>query len=381
MPLIFEKPAGTKDLLPEKVSLVKDIGTKAKELLEKWGYEEVETPIVEYHQTVGLLSQIQEEKFIKFLDPVGKTVILRPDFTAPLARFVSSVYRDVPFPIRLMYQGKVYRNKGNREIEEINQIGLELIGLDSLEADAEVIALAVKIIMEFCSGNFAISIGHTKFLQILLQEIGCQGDICNKLFAYLLAHDYVGYKDLVESLEVKDDYKYYLLRVLKLRGKVADVLEGRNWFSGQEWQKVFCDLENLWNILQQYELSQYICYDLSLVGRQNYYTGLIYNLYCEGHPYPICAGGRYDRLLESFGHKAPATGFAVNIDHLLQATVNLKGKVKEKDKILLIYLPNNRLTAIKKAQFLRSQGKVVVMALEDDLTDSYLKGFSEVIRV
>ncbi|MFZ7104803.1 MAG: ATP phosphoribosyltransferase regulatory subunit [Peptococcaceae bacterium] len=382
MPLIFEKPIGTKDILPEKLEFVKNIITKAKVLLEKWGYEEIETPIVEYHETVGFLSKIQDEKLIKFLDPLGKTVILRPDFTAPIARFVSSVYQDASLPVRLMYQGKVYRNSGHQGIDEMNQIGLELIGLDSLEADAEVITLAVKLIIECSSSNFGISIGHTKFLNLLFQEIGCSEDIRSKLFAYLLAHDYVGYKGLVQSLEINENYQSYLMRVLKLRGTVDDISEGKEWFpDSKEWQQVFRDLADLWGILKQYKIAEVVCYDLSLVGRQNYYTGLIYHVYCEGHPYPICSGGRYDGLLQSFGRRAPATGFAVNIDDLLKVLIKKQITLAEKDKILIIYSEPKRLAAIQTAEELRSQGKVVIMVLEDTISDNYRKGFREVIRV
>ena len=95
MPLYFEKPTGTKDLLPKKVLLNQRISNQAQSFIEKWGYEEIETPIIEYYKTVGLYSQIPEEKLIKFLDTSGSTVVLRPDLTTPIARFAASVYQDV----------------------------------------------------------------------------------------------------------------------------------------------------------------------------------------------------------------------------------------------------------------------------------------------
>ncbi|MFZ5943986.1 MAG: ATP phosphoribosyltransferase regulatory subunit [Bacillota bacterium] len=380
MPFLFEKPIGTNDVMPEKVLLTKNITSKAKNLLEKWGYEEIETPIVEYHQTVGLFSKIQDDKLIKFLDPLGKTVILRPDFTAPIARFVSSVYQDIELPIRLMYQGKVYRNNGSQGINELNQIGLELIGIESLEGDAEVITLAVKLILECTNSNFTVSIGHTKFLELLFQEIGCSETVKEQLFKRLLEHDYVGYKNLVKDLDVNDIYKDYLYKVLKFRGTIDDVLKGKDWFDSLEWHNIFAELSNLWNILDQYNIIQHVCFDLSLVGRQNYYTGLIYNVYCEGNPYPICSGGRYDGLLKSFGREAAATGFAVNVDVLLRV-INDEEILIAPQRVLVLFAHGQRLKAIEKAQELRSKGLVVIMAPAGSVSEGYQKGFGQVISI
>jgi len=380
MPLSFEKPLGTKDILPEKLLKIKKITDSSKELIERWGYEEIETPIIEYYQTVGLYSKIPEEKLIKFLDSTGKTVILRPDLTTPIARFVSSVYHDAEFPIRLMYQGNVFRNTGNQGIEEINQLDIELIGNENLEADAEVITLAVKTILNCCKSPFKVSIGHTGFLISLFNQIGCEERIRSQLFKYLLNHDYVSFRNLVNDLNINEQYKTYLLKVIKFRGDLSNVLEARNWFTSLEWQNIFQELSDLWQILGQYEIEDCVCYDLSLVGSQNYYTGLIYNVYCEGHPYPICSGGRYDGLLKSFGRTAPATGFAINIDDLLKVIIKEQNAIDNKDKILLMFSVNNRLQAIKKAEELRKQGEIVVLAQEGTVTGKYMKEFSEIVN-
>src|SRR5690554_6919729 len=95
VPVNFEKPIGTRDILPEKLLEIKQISTDIKKTLSQWGYEEIDTPLIEYQQTVGFFSKIPDDRFIRFLDPVGKAVILRPDFTTPIARFVASTYKDV----------------------------------------------------------------------------------------------------------------------------------------------------------------------------------------------------------------------------------------------------------------------------------------------
>lgn len=318
MPMTFEKPAGTRDFLPERIRRLSIISTDIKEILNAWGYEEIDTPQIEYFHTVGVYSKIPEEKMVKFLDPLGKTVILRPDYTTPIARFVASTYKDVSFPIRLMYQGKVYTNWGPRGIMEKNQIGMELIGLPSLEADAEVICLAVLTIQKSTQVKFKVAVGHTKFLKLLLNHIGCQPSVYELLAQKLLARDYVAYKEIVNNLPIQGFFKDCLLRILRMRGSLENILEGQTWFDTDEWQAIFQELLRLWEILEEHGVTDHVSLDLSLLGQQNYYTGMIYHLYCQGHPYPVLSGGRYDNLLESFGRPGPAAGFAINLDDLLE---------------------------------------------------------------
>lgn len=380
MPLSFEKPLGTRDLLPVRVLQNKKVIGQAQDFIKTWGYEEIETPIIEYFQTVGLYSQISEEKFIKFLDTSGSTVVLRPDLTTPMARFASSVYGDVELPLRLTYTGSVYRTKGNAGLEEIKQLDVELIGAKDLTGDAEVITLAIKTILNYPITGVRAAVGHTQFLQVLLTEIGCPHKECKKLFNSLLERDFVGFRETLEILEIPQEYKNYLNQVLKLKGNLANVLIAKNWFNTPLWNDIFAQLEDLDQILVEYGISPYINYDLTLVGSQNYYTGLIYNIYCVGHPYPICSGGRYDNLLASFDRPAPATGFAINLDDLIKV-ININDLKFEQRKILIVYNSLRRLEAINKATELRKSGEIVVIAEQNTVSSSFIQGFTETISL
>jgi ATP phosphoribosyltransferase regulatory subunit len=378
MPLYFEKPTGTKDLLPEKVRLNQRVSRKAQSFIETWGYEEVETPIIEYFKTVGLYSQIPEEKLIKFLDTSGSTVVLRPDLTTPIARFAASIYQDMELPLRLSYIGSVYRNKANYGLglEEIKQLDVELIGVQDLTGDAEVIALAVKTILNYPISEVKVTVGHTNFLKILLAEVACPILEQKLLFNSLLERDYVGFRKIIETLSISQIYKEYLQKVLKLRGRLTDVLEARDWFNTPQWQGIFTEMADLAQILEEYEITPYINYDLTLLGSQNYYTGLIFNIYCAGHPYPLCTGGRYDNLLASFKRPAPATGFAINLDDLVKV-INSEGLESQKEKTIILYSPASRLRAIKKANQLRAEGEVIVIADQDKVTEGFLQRFTK----
>lgn len=376
MPLYFEKPQGTKDILPQKMAVMKKMIDKSLNLIEKWGYEEIETPVVEYYQTVGLYSQIKEENLLKILDGTGETVVLRPDLTAPIARVVSSLYEKIEFPLRYMYQGKIYRNQNNKGIEETNQIGVELIGLSSLEGDAEIINLAIKTIMSCTDKKFRVLVGHAKFLNIFLEQIACNNDIQKELYSFLLNQNYVGYRNLVTGLDISPKDKEYLLAILKLRGNIKEIMACEDWFDNSEWRNIFIEFKTVFEMLKEYEIDEYVSFDLSLVGKQNYYTGLIYNGYCETNPKAICSGGRYDTLLESFERKAPATGFAINLDALVNVADGIDIK---KEKVLIVFKEGQRLEAIKKAKSLREENKKVIIINSKDLSEKYIKNFEDIV--
>lgn len=380
MPLFFEKPLGTKDILSEQLEKVERIVQESKRLLKLWGYAEVKSPIVEYYQTVGFASKSEEENLLKFFDGTGKTVVLRPDFTAPLARLVATNFNYTDdFPLRLMYQGKIYENLGDKGLNEINQIGIELMGLDDLQADAEVIALAIKIIKNTTDKKFKISIGHTQFLKVLLEEINCPKEEQEKMYLSLLQQNYVDYQNLVNQLAIPRKNKDYLLNVLKLKGKLSTINQCRDWFASPLWEKIFSQFSNLELLLKEYQVEDYINFDLSLVGKRDYYTGLIFYGYCEKSPYPICSGGRYDELLDNFGISAPATGFAIDID-ALEKVAKEDIKAEKNKQILIIYQPSQILKAIKKAEELRQQENIVVIAPREKVSTSFADKFSKIIN-
>lgn len=376
MPLYFEKPRGTKDTLPEKMKKINEITKSWSRLMTTWGYKEIETPIIEFYKTIGLFSKTKQDNFLKLLDGTGNTTILRSDYTTPIARVTSSLNQEITAPIRYMYHGKVYRNKGADGVEEINQLGIELIGEKDLEGDAEVICLAVKSITKCTKKRFRVAIGHSQFLQILLKQIDCSKKDRENLYNFLLEQNYVGYKSAVEGLNIETKHKEYLRKVLSLRGSIDKLIYAKDWFEAKEWQSIFEDITELWEILKEYQIEEYICFDLSLVGNQNYYTGLIYNGFAEGSPAPICTGGRYDNLFESFERSAPATGFAINVDALVEVS---EFEANKPNKTLIIYTPGKRHENIRIAEQLRSEGKRVVIIDKNKVTEKYKEEFDEVL--
>jgi hypothetical protein len=143
-------PGGVQDYLPDECYNKRKVEDKIRKFFFLSGYDEVETPVLEYFDVfAGVKTSIDQESMFKLVDPEGRILVLRPDITMPIARMVGTKLKDCTLPLRLSYLGNVYRY-GEIQIckqREVAQAGLELLGVDSPEADAEVIAMAIQMFL------------------------------------------------------------------------------------------------------------------------------------------------------------------------------------------------------------------------------------------
>ncbi|WP_139491232.1 ATP phosphoribosyltransferase regulatory subunit [Brevibacillus dissolubilis] len=371
-PLVFEKPLGMRDILPESLAKHRKLESVLRGSIEKWGYEEITTPSLEYFDTVGAACVTLEGRMFKLLDKQGHTVILRPEMTAPIARVVSSLYKHVPLPIRLYYQANVFRaqEKEAGRPAEFFQTGVELIGEASVDGDAEAIALAVACLQAAQVPSFKIAIGHVDFIDGLLDEIVKDPQIHTQFRAYLHDRDYVGYRQLVESLELSDDERRRLHALMHLRGGKSKIAEAHELTINGKARKAVQTIASLWEALEAYGVTDHLLLDFNLFSNFNYYTGTIFEGYSADLGSPLLGGGRYDTLLEQFGRPAPATGFAINMDRLNQVTTLTTTRTEQ--RLVIAYAPDRREEALRQAQAARQTGRVVITRLltDGDVTES-----------
>lgn len=369
-PLGFEKPLGMRDILPETLARQRCLEAALRGEIEKWGYVEIATPSLEYYDTVGEASLTTGERMFKLLDKQGHTVVLRPDMTAPIARVVSSLYQHVPFPVRLYYQANVFRaqEKEAGRNAEFYQTGVELIGDGSVDADAEVIALAVACLRSAGVSSFKIAVGHAGFMDGLLEEIVPDSADREKFRQYLLDRDYVGYRQLVDSLPLAEAERKRLHELLRLRGGKEKIAQARQLTVNGTAHQAVQTIQSLWEALEAYGVTDHLLLDFNLVLNLHYYTGVVFEGYAADLGSPLLGGGRYDHLLARFGRPAPATGFAVKVDRLLQVTNKRPEPVGR--SLLIRYTEANRRRALREAQRQRQLGRVVVTQLITNGTDS-----------
>jgi ATP phosphoribosyltransferase regulatory subunit len=360
-PKVFEKPVGVKDYLPEAVLKLRSIERNVLECMERWGYRQMITPSMEYYDTVGVASSTSDKKLFKLLNNRGTTLVLRSDMTAPIARVVSSLLKEQPFPLRLSYHANVFRaieEESGREAEFF-QTGVEFVGDGSPEADAEVVALAIASLKAAGVHKFKIAMGHVGFLNGLFEEMLKDREEDQKaLKECLLNRDYVGYKQLLQGLALPTEVQKELEGLLRLRGGEEICDQALSISSNSVAQNSIQHLCEVWGALKDYGVCDQVSIDLTMIGDFSYYTGMTFEGYAADLGFPVCSGGRYDNLLQQFGRPAPATGFALKTTRILE--VMSEQSLPEKRRVLVLYSPAKRKEALTYAQELRLEQGIMV---------------------
>lgn len=356
----FEKPTGVKDYLPGAAARLRRIESGVLECMEKWGYSQIITPTLEFYDTVGVASSTEDKKMFKLLDQNGRTLVLRPDVTAPIARVVASLMREEALPVRLSYHANVFRafeEEAGRE-SEFFQTGAELVGDPSPEADAEVIALAIASLQAAGVDSFKMALGHTGFLNGLFHETLRDGEDRQKaLKECLLNRDYVGYRQQLRGFDLSPAVEKELEAILRLRGGEEICQQALGITQNPLARESLDHLCRIYEVLKAYGVSEHVLIDLTMIGDFSYYTGMTFEGYAANLGFPVVSGGRYDNLLRQFGREAPATGFALKTTRILEAVRELP---EESRRLLVLYSAERRREGLAKAAELRTAPHVQV---------------------
>lgn len=353
-------PQGVKDYIPEKAEELRRIEDGLLEEFSRWGYRKVITPLFEYLEplSVGLGDDLKS-KVMKFVDPsTGEIVALRPDITPQVARIVATQLKDTSSPLRLCYNGRVVRfeEKGSGKEREIFQVGCELIGLNSAEADGEIIALGIKSLARSGIKKLVLDIGHTGILRNLLEKTG---DLRKEIEEAIKKKDQEALEKSIRKSKAPKNVKEAIICLPNLYGGREVLDEAKKIVSIRKYIK---ELENVLNVVDDYQLDCEVNIDLAELRGFNYYTGVTFEIISHLIPTPLIRGGRYDELMGKYGYDAPATGFAVEVESLLDySKSNL-----ENNQIHFVVIPKKpslRREAIHLTEWLRSSGFKVVLDL------------------
>lgn len=334
-------PKGVNDILPMECTQKKGIQDTIWSVFAAFGYKEVETPTFEYYDCFsGVDGQISQEGMFKFFDEQGRILTLRPDITTSIARMAATKQGDVQRPLRFCYTGNVYRadrTEGVRQ-REFTQSGIELIGSDAPEADAEVIAAAIEAALACGIEELHMEIGQVAFFAGLTEQAGLDGVQVEKIRERIDSKDTTGIKTIIKDLDIAEDIKSLMIELPYLFGG-DEVLEKADVVGLNEKSKTaLSNIKRIYELLCLYGLEDYISIDLGMLQSIDYYTGTIFKCYTHGVGFPICAGGRYDTLMEKFGEKEGAVGVAFGINRLISAL----GKSSEKEiEGTLVYAEEN----------------------------------------
>jgi len=374
---MFEKPLGMRDTLPELYEKKYRVRTTMAETMKLWGYQFIETPALEYYETVGAASAIADQQLFKLLDKEGHTLVLRPDMTAPIARVAASKLLDEDLPVRLAYSANVFRaqqREGGRPAE-FEQIGVECLNEATVSCDGEVIALLISSLKKAGLTEFQVSIGHVGFAQELFMQILGTNGRADALRKFLYEKNYVGYHEHVNSLQLSSIDKQRLLQLLQLRGCEEVIGSALDIIENDKGKQAIMELKELWDVIKDYGVEVFVKFDFTIVSHMSYYSGILFEAYAGNVGFPIGNGGRYS-LIEKFGKTASATGFAVRIDMLLEALGDLQ---LANTTHCIFFSQERRKEAFQLADEMHEQGKRTVL---QDITgvknlDAFTKRFAE----
>ena len=365
--LLLPTAYGTRDIIALEAYNKRIMETNIANIFIKWGYQEVVTPTYEFLDTFNIgTDKDMEAQSIKFFDSNNKTLVLRPDMTAPIARLVSTrLYNPQARVHKLFYIANVFRHEQTQSGRqcEFYQAGVECFGVSSPLADAEIVALAIESIKSTGLTQFTINLGHVDFINGLLLELDLEDTQRSEIQELINNKNAVGLNELVQQLTGSEELLLTLRNILFLKGDINFLQNLRNTIKNTISLKALDNLLEIYKLLTAYKLENYIVFDLGLTRDMHYYSGMVFEGYTADMGYSLCGGGRYDRLMDAFGLNCSATGFALGIERitLLLARQGLLQKPAAR-KVLIVWSENTLDKAIQQAAFFQNKGYITTLA-------------------
>lgn len=364
-------PRGTQDILPGKVELWQYVEEKARELCRCYNYKEIRTPIFEqtelFQRGVGDTTDIVQKEMYTFEDRGGRSLTLRPEGTASVARSYveNKMYGSVTQPIKLFYIGQMFRYERPQSgrMRQFVQFGVEALGSYDPAIDAEVIALAMSFYYNFGLKNLKLvlnSLGDSESREAhrraLINHFAPTIDeFCSDCQQRLE-------KNPLRILDCKKDRENDLIKT------APSILDFLNEESKQYFNKVqkYLDVMDIPYVV-----------DSTLVRGLDYYNNTAFEIMIEGEGFgaitTLTGGGRYNGLVQDLGGpETPGIGFAMSIERLLMA-LEVQGidlPIEEKIDCYLIGMGDDAKVEVSKHMYqLRQAG----FSVEQDYLDKKMK--------
>lgn len=374
---LIHTPEGVRDIYGAEYRRKLTVEDRLHHVLSSFGYQDIQTPTFEFFDVFGSsIGTTPSRELYKFFDKEGNTLVLRPDFTPSMARCAAKYFMGEKLPIRFSYQGNTFTNTSNLRgrLKEATQLGAELIQEPSVQADGEMIAMLVEALKAAGLEDFQVSVGHVEYFKGLCSLAGLDEETELELRELISSKNFFGAQELLENRQIRRDYVQVLLKVYDLFGPVSILELAKSLVDNERSLQAVERLQELYEVLCQYGVEKYVSFDLGLLSKYNYYTGIVFKAYTYGVGDAVAKGGRYDQLLGHFGKEAAAVGFVVLVDDLLEALSRQKRlPAVSADGILIVYEPDRFADALKLAKEQRAAGvpTELMPAKAGNMTDAW----------
>lgn len=370
-------PEGVRDIYNIECGKKLALELRLHKVLQMYGYRDIQTPTFEFFDVFRKeIGTIPSKELYKFFDKEGNTLVLRPDFTPSIARAAATLFPDNGMPVRLCYSGNTFLNyTGSYQgrMREATQMGAELIGVDSVEADAEMLAMVLDCFATIGLRDFQLSVGIVDYIQSLIEDASLDEEAEARVRELIGNRNFFGVEEYLESVRVRRSAKEAFAALEDMYGGREVLVQAKNIAPNSRAVQAVRRLERIHDILKIYGVEENITFDFSMGGGYGYYTGIIFRGYTHGTGDAVVKGGRYDRLLEKFGRKSPSIGFALVIDQLMNALTRQHIRISYARKnTLILYDEGKQKKAIKLARDFREKCKnteLVCRSSEKSLED------------
>ncbi|MBA2646677.1 MAG: ATP phosphoribosyltransferase regulatory subunit [Pyrinomonadaceae bacterium] len=320
-------PSGMRYYFGAEARARREVEDACMSVFDGWSYEEIATPSVDYYALFEHgMGHDEAHRAFRFTDSDGRMLALRPDVTSSVARAAATLFAERARPLRLCYAAPVFRQRSRSHAEwrrESRQIGCELIGAGSSDADVEVLAIAAEVLE---------TLGLRSEVRITLNNVGVFNGVAESLRL-----DAARRERMRRIIDVRDasELQSFLTSVApttssgdqrgwqlpRLSGKREVLNEARRVISNEQSRGALAALEDLWGVIEKLGLADLIEIDLGDVSGLDYYTGLVFKIYVAGAGARVGSGGRYDDLIANFGRREPAVGFVLELDALTEVVL------------------------------------------------------------
>lgn len=367
---LLHTPEGVRDIYGSEYQKKLQVQERIHRVFRRYGFCDIQTPTFEYFDMFSReVGTTPSRELYKFFDREGNTLVLRPDFTPSVVRSAVKYYSGAALPVRLCYAGSAFTNESavyQGRLKETTQMGVELFGDDSVEADAEMIALAIDTLKAAGFTKFQVEIGNVEFFKGLLEDAGFDEEEGEKLRSLISQKSFFGIDEMLAAKDMSEEKKAVFRQLTDAFGSIEKVTEAGKWTANARALAAIERLTKLYELLQVYGCADYVSFDLGMLSKYKYYTGIIFRAYTYGLGEALATGGRYDKLMQYFGSESPSIGFMVVVDSMLLALERGKDAVKTEDAVkaphvLLVYEKDAYKNAVAEAAKLRADDIAVSM--------------------
>ncbi len=369
---LLHTPDGVRDIYGREYENIKYVRKTIADVISSYGYTDIQTPSFEYFDVFSKeVGTIPSRELYKFFDKENETLALRPDFTPSIARCAAKYFMDETNVLRFSYIGSTFQNISSLQgkYSEVTQEGAELIGDETVYGDAEMVSLLIECLLKTGLENFRISIGEVDYFKGLCREADLSFEDEHELRDYISSKNPIAASKLLESLDISSEMKDKLLMITDTFADHSMLSEIAANAGNELSAKAIERLSRLYDLLKIRGYDKYVAFDLGMLSKYQYYTGIVFKAFALGSGSSIATGGRYDTLLSYFGKNAPAVGFVILPDEVEKLLERQGIEFPGEETISEIFFdpndPGKYEMALEMADNIRKRGGRAVLKAEE----------------